>query len=136
MGTQGHFLLCKILAAKNSWIWWMGIDLWHKIIKEKYFPNSLFWSGFTPQTNPSKNGTIIWKAIINYFHIVGDWLIWKIGNGSKVLIGKDPWIVCSNNHLLPEDLITSLNHRGFYYLNQVGRMDFITGNTRWILEKI
>jgi len=47
---------------------------------------------------------------------------------------EGPWISCSNNHLFPEDLVTSLNQISFYYLNQVWHMEFMKGNTRWISE--
>jgi hypothetical protein len=43
------------------------------------------------------NGSIIWKAIIKAFPLIGKWLMWKIGNGVQVSIGKDPWIGSNNN---------------------------------------
>jgi hypothetical protein len=100
--------------------------------KRKILPPTVYLDWIRSPNKSAKKGTIIWKAIINSFHIIGDWLIWKIGDDSKVLIGKDPWIGCANNHLLPEELVISLNQRGFFYLNQIGHRNFITGNTRWI----
>jgi hypothetical protein len=118
LGLKDIFTFAKALAAKNTWSLVDGSGLWHKVIKEKYIPQiSLLEWICSPNKSFEKNGTIIWKSIINSFHIIGDWLIWKVGNGSKVLIGKDPWIGCANSHILPEELVNFLNQRGYFYLN-------------------
>jgi hypothetical protein len=57
----------------------------------------------------SQNSSIIWKAILNDFCLIGRWLLWNIGDGSQVLIGKYPWVGCQNNHLLPMKFIKRVN---------------------------
>jgi hypothetical protein len=39
------------------------------------------------------------------FSLIGNWLIWKVGDGADILIGKYPWIKCKGKHILPYPLI-------------------------------
>jgi hypothetical protein len=72
--------------------------------------------------NPDKqlhNASIIWKVVNSTFHLVGNWLIWKVGKGEKVQIGLDPWIGSKGLHRLPPWLIQDLRSKGFYTLRQI-----------------
>jgi hypothetical protein len=51
----------------------------------------------------------IWKAITHDFKGVGDGLAWRVGKGTKVRLGSDPWLGSGANHTLPPDLINLLN---------------------------
>ena len=62
---------------------------------------------------------MIWKAIVKSFHLIEDNLAWDVGNGESVLIGKDPWLGSTNQHLLPDDIIEDLRHRGISTLNHL-----------------
>jgi hypothetical protein len=62
---------------------------------------------------------VIWKAVLKAFHVIGDGLAWRIGNGTKVRIGACPWPGCGNNHLLPVEIIQSLHNQGFFSLHQI-----------------
>lgn len=72
----------------------------------------------TPQKE-ANNCSIIWKTIINSFHVIGDGLAWKIGDGSRAHVGMDPWPDSQNSHILPPDLVQQLHEHGFIYLNQI-----------------
>ena len=39
----------------------------------------------------SRGGSIIWKALIQAFKVIGNGLAWRVGNGQQFIIGKDPW---------------------------------------------
>jgi hypothetical protein len=112
-GLKDIFTFAKTLATKNAWSLVEGIGLWHRIIKEKYIPSIslLEWIRSTNKSYQKWNYHL--ESPHKFFPIIGDWLIWKVGKGSNILIGKDPWIGCSNKHMLPEALILSLNQRGF-----------------------
>jgi hypothetical protein len=38
------------------------------------------------------NGSIGWKAMMESYPMLGEWVFWKIGSGKKVRIGEDPWV--------------------------------------------
>ena len=62
---------------------------------------------------------MIWKAIVKSFRLIEDNLAWDVGNGESVLIGRDPWLGSTQQHLLPNDIIVELGHRGITTLNQL-----------------
>ena len=53
------------------------------------------------------------------FDLIGDGLVWKVGNGVDVCIGFDPWVGCKSRHLLPLHMIDRLHNHGFYFLKDI-----------------
>ena len=51
--------------------------------------------------------------------IIEKGLAWKVGDGSQVRVGCDPWVGCSPNYSLSQELVNHINSEGFYFLNQV-----------------
>jgi hypothetical protein len=43
-----------------------------------------------PQEVPK--GSIVWKALVEAFLLIGQWTAWRVGNGCRIRIGEDPWI--------------------------------------------
>ena len=41
----------------------------------------------------SQGASIVWKAMVKAFPLLGNWAAWKSGNGCKVRIGEEPWII-------------------------------------------
>ena len=35
----------------------------------------------------SKNGLIMWKAMVASFQLINKWVAWKVGNGKSIRIG-------------------------------------------------
>jgi hypothetical protein len=64
--------------------------------------------------------SIIWKAMALSFDVIGDGLAWKVGKGNKVRVGRDPWPGSLGSHLLPDNLVLSLQQQVIFYLSQVG----------------
>jgi hypothetical protein len=60
-------------------------------MKTKYCQGLTFKEWYE-QPIKSTKGSIVWKAILNAFPLVGSWMMWKIGNGWKVRVGEDPWM--------------------------------------------
>ena len=63
-------------------------------------------------TNGGVTGSILWKALVLAFPVVGYWLVWKVGKGYKVRIGADPWSVSGFLYRLPWDFIVTLQNQG------------------------
>jgi hypothetical protein len=119
-GLKNIFLFTKALAAKLGWRLISTENLWTQVVTHKYIqPDSLMeWI-----RRPSKKyfvASIIWKALVSSFDVIGDGLAWKVGKGNKVRLGRDPWSGNEGSHFLPKTLITRLQEQGFFYLCQVG----------------
>jgi hypothetical protein len=108
-GLKNIFMFSKDLAAKSMWILIRGNGLWAQVIKAKYIPRDTIVDRIREPKKRSQNGSIISKAILQAYPLIRRWLLWNFGNGTQVLIGKDPCIGCLNEHLLPNPLIQRLN---------------------------
>ena len=70
--------------------------------------------------NKSKGGySIIWKAMVQAYDLIGTGLVWRVGSGSRVQLGLDPWVGSGRSHLLPEVVCLFLFYRGILFLSQV-----------------
>jgi hypothetical protein len=80
----------------NSRFW-----VWAQVIKDKYIALDTMEEWVRNHVKRIQNASIIWKAIITTFPLVGNWLVWHVGKGDKVQIGLDPWIKSRGFHRLP-----------------------------------
>ena len=64
--------------------------------------------------------SICWKVVLWSFDLIGNYLIWKVGNGANVRIGMDPWVGCKWRHILPLSLVDKLHSAGLYFLKDIG----------------
>ena len=118
-GLKDIFLFSKALAAKGGWRLLKSNSLWSRVIKQKYLPNVSLLEWIRNPRKTHLGGSVIWKAIVKSFHLNEDNIAWDVGNGESVLIGKDPWLGSTNQHLLPDDIIEELGHRGITTLNHL-----------------
>jgi len=51
--------------------------------------------------------------------MIGRWLIWRVGNGTKVKLGEEPWFGCGEGYRLPIKLINSLHENGYFFMSKV-----------------
>ena len=54
------------------------------------------------------------------FNLIGDFLVWKVGNGADVHIGLDPWVGWKWQQSLPSHLIDILHSASFFFLKDFG----------------
>ena len=55
---------------------------------------------------------------------MGNWLVWKVGNGERVRVGSNPWVGSGEDYKLLENLIASLQVKGIYNLAQATFSEF------------
>jgi hypothetical protein len=119
-GLKNIFLFSKSLAANSSWRLITTDSLWTQVVIQKYIRPASIQDWIR---NPLKRfplASIIWKALVSSFDVIGDSLAWRIGKGNQVWIGRDPWPGCRGAHILSENLIQSLHDKGYLFLSQVG----------------
>ena len=88
-GLKNFFLFAQALAAKGEWRLISTESLWTQVIAQKYlFPDSIKdWIRNPRKTH--RGGSVIWKAVVNSFHILESNLAWNVGNGRNLRIGED-----------------------------------------------
>jgi hypothetical protein len=118
-GLKNIFLFSKALAAKACWRLISDTSLWTLVIAQKYISPDSIEDWIRSPLKASTNGSIIWKAMISSFPVVGDSLAWKVGKGNHLRIGTDPWPGSGNSHILSEDLIEQLHKQGIFYLSHL-----------------
>ena len=53
------------------------------------------------------------------FDLIGQALVWRIGTGTEVRIGIDPWQGCKWRHVLPDSMIDKLHSVGFFVIKDI-----------------
>jgi hypothetical protein len=85
-------------------------------MRSKYIPN-LFVIEWFKQPIKSSKGSIVWKDLVEAFPLVGDWVVWKIGDEKKFRVGEDPWLGPGKNFRLSPPLILSLRNKNIHSLH-------------------
>jgi hypothetical protein len=76
-------LFARDLSGTDLWRLLVGNSLWIKVMRSKYFPNHTVIE-WLKQPNKSSKGSIVWKAPVEAIPLVGEWVVWKIGD-KKIL---------------------------------------------------
>jgi hypothetical protein len=74
-----------------------------RIYKARYFPRSSLFDA-TIGVNPSYAWRSIWKSRVVLLNVC----MWKIGDGSKIMIMSEPWIRREDNFRLDAPQIQSM----------------------------
>jgi len=126
----------QALAAKQGWLLLKQNSLWAEVIHHKYiWPLTI--TDWIRRPNWNRQGIFaIWRAILNAMPLIRDGLLWRIGNGSSVCIGIDPWPGSGITHNLPEGLVLHLNNRGIKFLSQIGDQQHSTTYSQaWLTDR-
>jgi hypothetical protein len=73
--------------------------------------------------NNTQNSFVCWKALVEAFPLVGDHLLWCVGNGMKVRLGEDPWVGSGNGFKFPKNMLNNIHSNGIIYLKDASIAD-------------
>ncbi|CAN1127826.1 Uncharacterized mitochondrial protein AtMg00310 [Linum perenne] len=96
------------LLGKQGWNLLTNPDaLVSKIYKAKYYPNGDFLSA-----EVGSNTSFVWKGIWKARIIIKEGYRWRVGNGARINIGKDPWLRGDGSRWITTDgRIVDLNRK-------------------------
>jgi len=118
-GLKNIFLFSKALAAKGGWRLLKTNSLWSRVIKHKYLSEESVEDWIRNPRKSHVGGSMIWKAVVKSFHLIESKLAWNVGNGQKLMIGRDPWMGSTQNHILPDGVVEALRRRGIVFLSHL-----------------
>jgi hypothetical protein len=61
-------------------------------------------------------GSIVWKALVAAFPLVGLWTMWRVGNGRSIRLGEDPWLGSKNDFRFSESLLQATHSADIFSL--------------------
>jgi hypothetical protein len=88
MGFRDFLSFNKALLAKQAWrLWSQPESLVAKIMRAKYFPGSSIL-----EAKLGSRPSFAWRSIFSSCDLLGEGLVWRVGNGEKIRIWKDKWL--------------------------------------------
>ena len=114
-GLKYPVLFAKALAAKSVWNLIHGTDLWVQIAIQKYVHPLSLLNWIRVSCKQKRQISICWKTVLWSFDLIGNNMVWKVGNGVDVHLGMDPWVGCKWRYILPYPMIDTLHSLGFYF---------------------
>jgi hypothetical protein len=118
-GLKNIHNFSKALAAKVGWRLITTESLWTKVVHQKYISPIPCWIGSEGQTRRPKFAQLFGNLIKIFSYVISQGLAWRVGRGTKVRIGQDPWPGSNMAHLLPQPVIEALQDKGFIHMDQV-----------------
>ena len=103
-GLKNLFLFAKALGAKVAWRLIHSQSLWTNVVYHKYIAPSSLLEWIRMENKARGNCSVVWKAVINFFDLISSGLVWRVGDGSLLRIGLDPWVGCEGAHIISEAL--------------------------------
>lgn len=98
--------------------------LWSSLIYEKYLKHLSLVQWIRAQLLTLRNASNVSTTLVRSFSIIGDWVIWRIGNGKQVQVGTIIGPVKIKNKKLSDELIKALNMKGIYTLYDAVYLSF------------
>ena len=89
-GLKFPSLFSKALATKSVWNVIHCTGLWVHIVIQKYIWPLTMLDSIRDKDKKKSRISICGKSVLWSFNLIGDFLVWKVGNGADVCIGLDP----------------------------------------------
>jgi hypothetical protein len=97
----------------------MEDGLWHRVLKEKYFPFVSIHRWLHTVDIHKVRGSQIWTYLLKSIHLLLHWIVWSPKDGKSIVIGKDRILGLGDAALLSEELLAAINRKGIFFLYQV-----------------
>lgn len=91
-------------------------ELVTRVVIQKYIAPLSIFEWIRLENKMVGGASIIWKAMIKAFDLVGSGLAWNVGDGRRVRLSMDPWVESGRAHILP---VLFWPVRGYHFLSQV-----------------
>jgi hypothetical protein len=114
------------LEAKTGWHLISNNDLWSLVIIQKYIAPETVENYIRSPNKSHKTGSMLWKALISSFPVIGEGLAWRIDRGNILCIGADPCPGSGNSHILPLELINLLHRKNIFLLSHLADLNTTT----------
>jgi mannosylglycoprotein endo-beta-mannosidase len=106
-GLKNLHLFSRALAGKILWHLTQRNSLWEHVTCSKYMSYLSIVNWFKYPAKFSK-GSLVWKVLVENFPLVGDFVVWKIGDERQVRLREDPWLGAGNLFRLSKPLLLHL----------------------------
>jgi hypothetical protein len=63
------------------------------VVSHKYIVPEYIEEWIRLPTKNQQNGIIVWNTTIKVFSLVGISLVWEVGDGFNIRLGKYPWVM-------------------------------------------
>lgn len=94
MGFRDMRAFNQALLVKQAWRLINNLDsLCARLLRAKYYPQ-----GNILDTVFSWNASVVWRGLEHGLALVKKGLIWRVGNGSRIRVSRDPWIPCGPDY--------------------------------------
>ena len=84
------------------------------VIFAKYLRRDTMVEWIRNPIKAKKGISTIWNSLIHSFTILGDWLVWRPGNGTQIRVGEDPLVGFPSYFKLSIPLLNLLHEKGFF----------------------
>jgi hypothetical protein len=120
-GLRNIFVFYRALAMNTLWRALMKPGIWHRVIKDKYYPHVPVVSWLRSAVGYTSYGSQSWKNILNTLPIILHWLAWKLGSGHSIIIGRDAILGMGQTSFFLWIWYYELNRKHIYFLYQASR---------------
>lgn len=131
-GIRDLNLFNKALASKSLWRALFHDGIWSVTMRRKYLKGVDVVSWLRSKKHFAfQIASIIWKNILTTLLVVKRWIAWKVGTGTRVLLGLDPFLGGGSGFILSKELLPHLQSRSLYYLAYIHKTNIsnLTGSS-------
>ena len=109
-GIRDLNLFNNALAAKSLWRALFHDGIWSVTMRRKYFKGDDVVSWLRKKHFALPIASIIWKNILTTLPMVKRWIAWKVGIGTGVILGLDPFLGGGSDSKISKELLAHLHN--------------------------